>query len=286
MPPFLVTPSRQAALDALVAQYKTPAYIDNDPIQIPYRYVSNPLACEMVAFVTALFSYGRRERIISTMTAVFDTVGADPMGFLEGFSRKRHAALFRRFVHRFNTGEDLIFLWESLQRIYGNYGSLEAAFAASLPIEREQYRDTTLPADLLQAGISRLTELLLGNAPPERNGLKFLLAHPGRGGACKRFNMYLRWMVRHDAEESGRVDFGLWRNALHPRDLRVPLDTHVLKMNRSLGLTPRNDGSWKTVEAITAVFRQLCREDPIKYDYALFGFSLDKRPIEAILSPS
>ena len=96
--------------------------------------------------------------------------------------------------------------------------------------------------------------------------------------------MYLRWMVRHDVEESGRVDFGLWQKALHPRDLRVPLDTHVLKMNRSLELTPRNDGSWKTAEAITAVFRQLCREDPIKYDYALFGFSLDKRPIETILS--
>jgi uncharacterized protein (TIGR02757 family) len=260
-------------MDFLVTRYKVLSYIEEDPIQIPHRYVANVLACELVAFVTALFSYGRRERIISGMDAVFRAVGPDPVGFVESFSAKRDARLFRGFVHRFNTADDLVFLWERLKWAYGEYGSLEGLFLNSLPAG-DLPDNAAMPAERLQAGIAGFTERLLGENPPERYGLKFLLAHPGRGGACKRFNMFLRWMVRQD--EGERVDFGLWRKALRPRDLRVPLDTHVLNMNRRLGLTARKDGSWKTAEAITAVFRGWCPEDPVKYDYALFGFSLER----------
>lgn len=270
--------SLASAMDALVARYKTPAYIQDDPIRIPHRYVGNAQACELVAFVTALFSYGRRERIINGMDAVFRTVGPDPLGFLETFSAKREARHFQGFVHRFNTADDLLFLWERLQWAYGEYGSLEHLFIDSLPAASQESKGA-MPAEHLQAGIAGFMERLLGENPPQRYGLKFLLAHPGRGGACKRFNMFLRWMVRQDAQPGERVDFGLWRKALRPRDLRVPLDAHVLNMNRRLGLTTRNDGSWKTAEAITSVFRGWCPDDPVKYDYALFGFSLEQSKI-------
>lgn len=268
------------ALDALVAQYKVPAYVQSDPIQIPYRYVDNPKACELVAFITALFSYGRRDLIIETINGLFRITEEDPVGFLESFNPKRDAKLFNHFVYRFNKGPDVAFLWERLQWAYREYGSLEALFEVSMAQGNYDSPDTTR----LKAGIAGFTDRLLGNQEAASYGLKFLFAHPDKGGACKRFNMFLRWMVREDLEPSGRVDFGLWKNTLQPADLLIPLDTHVMKMNRNLGLTARQDGSWKTAEAITDVFRQLCPEDPVKYDYALFGFSLDKRLPEELLT--
>ncbi|HEY9688051.1 MAG TPA: TIGR02757 family protein [Coleofasciculaceae cyanobacterium] len=273
-------------MDALVAQYKTPAYILNDPIQIPHRFADDPKACELVAFITALFSYGRRDLIIETVTNLFRITDDDPVGFLESFNPKRDAKLFKHFVYRFNKSADVAYLWERLQWAYQEFDSLEGLFAHSARLdESEQSR--------LKAGIAGFTDQLLGEKPPQTYGLKFLFAHPDKGGACKRFNMFLRWMVRQDAEPSnstrqdidptGRVDFGLWKNSLKPADLLVPLDTHILKMNRQLNLSARNDNSWKTAEEITDVFRLLCPEDPVKYDYALFGFSLDRRAPEEIL---
>lgn len=268
------------AMDALVAQYKVPAYVRNDPIQIPYRYLDDPKACELVAFITALFSYGRRDLIIDTISGLFRITEDDPVGFLESFNPKRDAKLFRHFVYRFNKGPDVAFLWERLQWAYREYGSLEALFEISVA-EGERNRPSE---SRLKTGIAHFTDHLLGSKEPQSYGLKFLFAHPDKGGACKRFNMFLRWMVREDLEPSGRVDFGLWKRALKPAELLVPLDTHVMKMNRNLGLTGRQDNSWRTAEEITDIFRLLCPDDPVKYDYALFGYSLDKRPPEELLT--
>lgn len=259
------------ALDALVEQYKTPAYIQDDPIRIPYRFADDPKACELVAFITALFSYGRRDLIIETVSNLIRITENDPVGFLERFHPRRDAKLFQHFVYRFNKGPDLVFLWERLQWAYREYGSLENLFVeASGPN--------------LKSGIAGFTDRLLGERPLSTYGMKFLFAHPDKGGACKRFNMFLRWMVRYDADPESRVDFGLWKQALKPSDLIVPLDTHILNMNRRLGLCRRTDGSWRTAEEITAVFRLLCPEDPVKYDFALFGFSLEGRSADEILA--
>lgn len=268
------------ALDALVTQYKVPSYIDSDPIQIPYRYVDNPKACELVAFITALFSYGRRDFIIETINGLFQITENDPIGFLENFNRQRDTKLFQHFIYRFNKGPDVAFLWERLQWVYATYGSLEALFEEAVELELKADPSATR----LKAGITGVTDALLNHQEPHSYGLKFLFAHPGKGGACKRFNMFLRWMVRQDEEPGGKVDFGFWKSALQPADLLIPLDTHVMKMNRKLGLSPRQDGSWRTAEEITDVFRQLCPHDPVKYDYALFGFSLDKRAPEELLA--
>lgn len=271
------------AMNDLVSQYKQPAYIANDPIQIPYRYANDPKACELVAFITALFSYGRRDVIIETISNLFRLTDQDPVGFMENFHAKRDAKLFHHFIYRFNKGSDLVFLWQRLQWVYKEYGSLEQLFmAASSSIERQADSDSSLR--LAMAGF---LDVLQGANIPHSYGLKFLFAHPARGGACKRINMFLRWMVRQDHlgidASTGPVDFGLWQKALKPADLLVPLDTHVLKMNAHLGFSKRKDGSWKTAEEITNVFRLLCPEDPVKYDYALFGFSLDKRsPMELL----
>jgi uncharacterized protein (TIGR02757 family) len=264
-------------LDGLVAQYKIPSYIDSDPIQIPYRFVDDPKACELSAFITALFSYGRRDLIIDTVSQLFQLTENDPVAFVESFNPQRDAKLFQHFIYRFNKGPDLVVLWERLQWAYREYGSLENLFMAASQTPHGE------PVDKLKIGIAGFTNALLGDHQARSYGLKFLFAHPDKGGACKRFNMFLRWMVRQDMDPAGKVDFGLWQNALTPADLMVPLDTHVMKMNRELRLSGRTDGAWQTAREITDVFRLLCPEDPVKYDYALFGFSLDKRSPSEIL---
>ena len=265
-------------LNALVDEYKVPAYIQSDPLQIPYRFAGDPKACELVAFMTALFSYGRRDLIIETVTNLFRITDNDPVAFMEGFNPKRDAKLFRHFVYRCNMGPDLVYLWQRLQWAYREFGSLENLFLAST-------QGLAANENRLKIGIARFTDQLLGEEPPQSYGLKFLFAHPDKGGACKRFNMFLRWMVRQEMDASaGKVDLGLWKNSLSPTELLVPLDTHVMKMNNHLRLSNRTDNSWQTAEEITEIFRLLCPEDPVKYDYALFGFSLDKRPPDEILA--
>lgn len=258
--------------DQWVTEYKTPHYITEDPLQIPYRFAEDPKACELIAFMTALLSYGRRSLIIESVTRLVKIMGNDPIAFLEHFHPLRDAKLFQHFTYRFNTGQDIVFLLTGLQWAYQQFGSLEALFRYGLPQSSAHER-----ADI-KAGIANFldTLVLAGGSKPNTlsGGLKFLLAHPKNGGACKRFNMFLRWMVRHDCAPEPRVDLTLWKSALSPADLIVPLDTHVLKMNEALNLTPLRQGNWKTAESITAVFRQFCPEDPIRYDYALFGFSL------------
>jgi uncharacterized protein (TIGR02757 family) len=266
-------------MDGLVSQYKIPSYIQSDPIQIPYRFVDDPKACELSAFITALFSYGRRDLIIETVSQLFQLTENDPVGFMESFNPKRDGKLFQHFVYRFNKGPDLVVLWDRLQWAYREYGSLENLFLEAT----QAHAKIGEPEGKLKAGIAGFTNALLGEHQARSYGLKFLFAHPDKGGACKRFNMFLRWMVRQDMDPAGKVDFGLWQKALTPADLLVPLDTHVMKMNRELRLSGRTDGTWQTAQEITDVFRLLCPEDPIKYDYALVGFSLDKRSPAEIL---
>ncbi len=265
----------QTVLNELVRQYKTPDYILSDPIQIPHRFIDDPKACELTAFITSLFSYGRRDSIIETVNTIFRLTDHDPVGFLENFDAKHDAKLFAHFVYRFNKGPDLVFLWQRLQWAYREYDSLENLFVEALQ---------SLPEPTLKQGMAGFLDRLSDNQPLNSYGLKFLLAHPDKGGACKRLNMFLRWMVREDLDPASRVDFGLWKQSLQPCDLLIPLDTHILKMNAQLKLSSRTDGSWETAEQITRVFRLLCPEDPIQYDYALFGFSLDRRSPQEILS--
>lgn len=260
-----------AYLDALVARYKTPAYIEADPIQFPHRFAHDPRACELSAFIAALFSYGRRESIIETLNTIFRLTDQDPAGFLASFHPKKDARLFSHFVYRFNTGEDLVFLWRRLQWVYREYGSLENLMASQSGGD-------------LKARLAGLTDALLDGQPPPSYGVKFLFAHPKNGGACKRMNMFLRWMVRQDVQADSRVDLGLWQHALSPSDLVVPLDTHVLKMNRLLELTPNQSGTWQTAQAITDVFRRFDPVDPVRYDYALFGFSVAQGSDQARLA--
>lgn len=261
-------------LDGLVTQYKTTAFIATDPISFPHRFRLEPKTCEWVGFLAALFSYGRREKILETVEWILGRMEGDPAGFLTDFHPKRDKKRFSNFVYRFNREEDLLALFSRLQHIYQEYGSIEQFFMAPSPKVELSLQE--------QLGDFMDRFIALGESPSA--GLKFLLAHPARGGACKRLHMYLRWMVRQDEPDTPSIDLGLWQRALKPSQLMIPLDTHVAQMARKLSLTQRNANDWQTAEEITAVFRLLCPEDPIRYDFALFGYNLaltqpEKNPV-------
>lgn len=284
MPAIKASPDLQTLkgkLDDLVVKYKTLDYIPKDPISHPYGYLHDAKTCELVAFITSLFSYGRRDVIIPTIANLFWRMDNDPLAFVENFDLKRDAGAFNGFVYRFNKAPDIVFLLQRLKWAYQEFGSLEQLFIESA----NQHQAVTL-----QRKISAFLDTLTGISAAEEalpsNGLKFLFAHPVNGGPCKRINMFLRWVVRQDLPHEPQVDLGLWKKALKPSELVIPLDTHVGKMNQHFGFTKRLTNTWETAEEITAVFRQFCPEDPIKYDYALMGYSLSKEWMEASAKPA
>jgi uncharacterized protein (TIGR02757 family) len=219
----------------------------------------------MAAFFTAMLSYGQRGLIIQTVSNLITQMDNDPRGFIENFRSKTDHKRFRPFVYRFNRGNDIAFLCQRLQWTYGEYGSLEALFAS-----------TASQGESFQERLCAFMDTLIGNAPLATNGLRFMFAHPARGGACKRLHMFLRWVVRQDPEPASQVDLGLWKSALKPSDLMIPVDTHVSKISRQLGLTRRNTDDWKTAEEITERLRAFSPEDPIQYDFALMGYGLEQ----------
>ncbi len=226
--------------------------------------------------MAALFSYGRRDKIIETVEKILAPMDGDPMGFIQNFQVKAEGKHYKSFVYRFNKGRDVVFLLSRLQWAYQEYGTLENLFLEN-------------PGPL-KPKMTHFVDNLLGPNPLDSYGLKFLLPHPGRGGGCKRLQMYLRWMVRQETDsETHPIDLGLWRQGLKPRDLLIPLDTHVMQMNQVFQFSPRQSNTWETAVEITDTLRQLCPEDPVKYDFALMGLSLtepDKQALAAKLPVS
>lgn len=261
--------AQKELFDGLVTRFKTPDFIVSDPLSQPYRFIDDPTTCELTAFITSLLSYGRRDIIIPTVSGLWTRMGNDPKSFLENYNPKKDAKVFADFVYRFNKGKDIAFLMQRLQWAYQEFESLENLF-----IEASQVDKAVTLQDKISAFLDALSGLPAKEAELPTYGLKFLFAHPINGGPCKRFNMFLRWVVRQDEAHEPQVDLGLWKKALSPRELVIPLDTHVNKMNKHFGFSKRLTDTWETAEDITAVFRRFHPEDPIRYDYALMGYSL------------
>jgi uncharacterized protein (TIGR02757 family) len=235
--------------------------------------VADPETAEWVGFLSALFSYGRREKIMENLAWIFQRMEGDPKGFLETFHPKKDRKVFQGFVYRFNREEDLLGLCCRLQKVMQRYGSLEQLYLNASPaISNEDPKAFQLKLGAFMDAFIDLEPLPAGGL---NNGLKFLLPHPERKGACKRLNMFLRWVVREDPDPAQQVDLGLWKQqAVLPKDLIIPLDTHVAQMARKLNLTQRQANDWQTAEEITEIFRNFCPEDPTVYDFAMFGFDL------------
>ncbi|MGE0200110.1 MAG: TIGR02757 family protein [Candidatus Melainabacteria bacterium] len=250
-------------LEATYRQHNTAAFRNSDPIRLPWQYAATTQTCEMVAFLTAMFAYGRRELIIQAVSGLLTCFGEDPAAFIANYDDSRDYRHLKQTVYRFYKTEDIRFLLSRMQVAYARYGSLQNLWAglAAMP-EHPTFRQRA----------AAFMDALLGEGAAnhlKRNGSKFMFPHPGRGSACKRLNMFFRWMARTD-----NVDLGLWGGTLSPADLVMPLDTHVMRMNGLLRLTSRQTPDWQTAEAMAARLKSFNPTDPLRYDIALMGLGL------------
>ncbi len=236
--------------------------MQSDPILFLHRY---PLLKdrEVVALVTSCLAYGRVAQILSSVSAVLDRMGGSPLEFLKDSSPKSLGAVFQGFRHRFSTGEELSSLLVGLRHVVRRHGSLEACVASGL----------TYNGGSVTAGLGRLVDEVCASGTP----CTTLLPQPGRGSACKRLNLFLRWMVRAD-----HVDPGGW-TSVSPSALIVPLDVHMYRLARNLGMTQRRQADMKTAQEVTVAFREICPDDPTRYDFALTRLGMLGCPVAACM---
>lgn len=233
-------------LDFKVTQYNNAAFIKDDPIQLPHRF-SKKEDIEIIGFLSAQIAWGKRSMIIKSGEKLIEIMGESPHEYILNYKGNHK----HKFVHRTFNAIDLDFFFRSLQNIYNN-GGLENAFAQHPEIEGIKGRIISFRNAFLESTHESRSEKHLSN--PEKNS------------AAKRLNMFLRWMVRNDSN----VDFGIWKS-ISPAELYLPLDVHTATISRELGLLHRKQNDWKALEELMSVLRNFDPEDPVKYDFALFG---------------
>jgi uncharacterized protein (TIGR02757 family) len=261
----MVSAALQESLDDLYAQYNRRAMIHPDPLEFLWDY-PDPRDREIVALVASALAYGRVAQILKSVRIALDRMGS-PARFLKRSSESALRRTFGGFRHRFTTGQEMAALLYGAKRASERHGSLLACFMAGLHDSEE----TVLSA--LSAFVSRLSE-------PSGGECGSLLASPADGSACKRLNLFLRWLVRRDD-----VDPGGWESVGAAR-LVIPLDVHIHRICRTLDLTRRNPADMRTALEITRAFRLICPGDPIRYDFSIsrLGIRKDADPEEFFAS--
>jgi len=239
-------------LNTKYEQFHTSAFIDDDPVCIPHLF-SMSQDIEIAGFFAATFAWGQRVTIINKCRELMELMDMSPYDFVINHTTG-DLERFEHFKHRTFQFTDLKYFLKRLQEHYTANDSLESLFA----------KGTTMK--------ERLTEFekrfTASEGFEKRTGKH--VATPARKSTCKRLNMYLRWMVRKDAIG---VDFGIW-NSISMAELQCPLDVHVERVGRALGLIKRKQRDWETVEELTNSLRKFDVNDPVKYDYALFGLGI------------
>ncbi len=250
-------------LDALCAGLDRAARIAADPVEFP-RGFADPADAEVAGLVAVSLAYGRADVFKPVVARVLAAMGPSPARFAGAFAASPDRAAFRGIAYRFNRPADLAALVAAIGEVRSRHGGLGLRLAAL-------YREAGGGPGGLRPALARLAEELRRApqvAPLLRGrgarGLRHLLADPAGPGASKRWNLYLRWMVRGP----DGVDLGIWKG-VPASALVVPLDTHLHRVARALGLTARRDASWRTAEEITASLRRIDAADPVRFDFAL-----------------
>jgi uncharacterized protein (TIGR02757 family) len=242
-------------LDLKADQYNSKSFIDSDPILVPHMFTLKE-DIEIAGLLTATLAWGQRVTIIRNATRLAGMMPGGPHAFITGH-RPEDREPFLPFVHRTFNGLDAAFFLEALQRIYNHHGGLEQVFTDGYRAEGTIY-----------GAIKRFRGCFFADGAPGRTGRH--VSDVTSNSAAKRLNMYLRWMVRSDQRG---VDFGCWKG-IPASALMIPLDVHSGNTARKLGLLQRRQNDWKAVEELTANLRAFDREDPVRYDYALFGLGV------------
>ena len=241
-------------LDSKVHQYNNPKFIESDPIQVPHQF-SKKEDIEIAAFLTATIAWGNRKSIIKNATQMMQLLDNSPYDFIMQHQDTDLEKLLP-FVHRTFNGNDFIQFIKSLKHIYIKHNSLESIFKKHAEINS------------LQQSIHEFKKVFfeIEHLPRTQKHI----SDPLKNSAAKRINMFLRWMVRKD--NSG-VDFGVW-TSLSPSQLSCPLDVHSGNVARKLGLLNRKQNDAKALFELDTALRKLDSQDPVKYDFALFGLGV------------
>lgn len=245
-------------LDSKVEKFNTPGFIPNDPISIPHRFKKKQ-DIEISGLFAATLAWGQRKTIIANCNRLMEWMDNDPHNFVVNH-KESDLKRFLSFKHRTFNSTDLLYFLEFLSWYYKKYPSLEDAFA--VPKESETS----------EAGLVAFHDLFFSLPDFPKRTIKHI-STPARKSACKRINMYLRWMVRNDTKG---VDFGIWKK-VRPSQLICPCDVHVDRVARKLKLIRRKQVDWQTALELTANLRKLDPNDPVKYDFALFGLGVEEK---------
>ncbi len=243
-------------LDRLADRYNSSDFIEADPISVPHMFSSKG-DIEIAGFLAATIAWGNRKAIVKSARRMMDYLDGKPYDFVLNASEGDLARL-DGYVHRTFNGGDLRTFVLALRRMEQLHGGLGGFF------EREYARTGSIP-EVLSA--FRREFFALDHLPRAQKHLSSI----DKGAACKRLNMFLRWMVREDGRG---VDFGLWRS-IPASALYLPLDVHSAAMSRELGLLTRRQNDWRAVDEVTRTLRDFDPADPVKYDFALFGAGID-----------
>lgn len=248
----------KALLDDRYAKYNRPDFIGNDPVVIPHGF-SQTQDIEIAGLFAAILAWGQRVTIINKCRELLARMDQAPYDFIANHQEADLKALLG-FKHRTFNDTDLLYLVSFLHDFYQQHASLEDAFTAGGAITDQKRR--------LEHFYQTVFSL-----PDAPHRTRKHISTPARKSACKRINMYLRWMVRHD--DRG-VDFGLWQT-MKPADLVCPCDVHVVRVSRKLGLITRPQVDWQAAQELTDHLRLLDAQDPVKYDFALFGLGIEEK---------
>ena len=246
-------------LDALYEGFNYPGSA-TDPIQIVRRF-DRPDDQEVIGFVAAALAFGRVASVLQSIEHFLEIVGHQPADYVKRFDPRRDAEAFARFGHRWIRAADGAALVWALRNVIERSGSIEAFFAEG----------HAAPDEDIGPALERFSQRVLefdfrevyGRRAGKALGVRFFFSRPSTGGACKRLNLFLRWMVRRD-----ELDLGAWTR-ISPSKLVVPLDTHVIRVARCLRMTRYTSPGWAMARDITAALRRIDPEDPIRYDFSL-----------------
>ena len=240
-------------LDEKYFQFNNTSFIETDPISIPHKF-SKKEDIEIASLLVATIAWGQRTSIINNGNKLMRLMNDEPHDFILNFTKK-DAARFEGFVHRTFNSTDCVFFLNSLKHIYTKHGGLEAAFSTDFSSKETDVKNA----------ITNFRALFLNTEHQSRSEKH--ISNPSAKSSAKRLCMFLRWMVRKDKHG---VDFGIWKS-IKPSQLCLPLDLHTGNVSRKLGLLNRTQNDWQAVEEITSVLRTFDKNDPIKYDFSLFG---------------
>jgi len=276
-------------LEESYLKFNNRSFIENDPVSIPHQFIKKE-DIEISAFFSATIAWGNRKSIINNAGKLMRLMDNAPFDFVINHSKKELKP-FETFVHRTFNGKDCIFFIESLKNIYKNQGGLESTFTLSKPVTSNTLFKPVTSNTLFKPVTSNTLFKPVTSSAVEKLSVKNRIVHfrkiflqtkhltrsekhisnPDSNSSAKRLCMFLRWMARQDKKG---VDFGIWKS-ISPKELCLPLDVHTGNVSRALGLLQRKQNDWKAVEEITEVLRTMDANDPVKYDFALFGLGVD-----------